>query len=202
MCNLTEHDKATSAVLPVDRCPTDRRQKTLGEVFRKAGSAPPTHTTPTHKGLVSGGLLPFSQIQGAAYNTMPGEEKHPADPWPGHYRKRVEPGREETLKIQRRWLGLCKIFTKQADWVIFSSQSSTLYRKQNLLLRFQLFISSAIPFKKNSFGYGQNSFAFGCVGSLLLRVGFSLVAVIWGDSPAAVRSASLVAEPGSRRHRQ
>ena len=63
MCNLTEHDKATSAVLPVDRCPTDRRQKPWGEVSGRQEVLPPPTPPNTHKGLVLGGLLPSPKFR-------------------------------------------------------------------------------------------------------------------------------------------
>ena len=72
MCTLTEHDKGTSAVLPVDRCPTDRRQKPWGEASRRQEVLPPPTPPNTHKGLVSGGLLPSPKSRGLLM--IPGEE--------------------------------------------------------------------------------------------------------------------------------
>ena len=74
--------------------------------------------------------------------------------------------------------------------MIFSSQSSILYREQNLLLTFSIgLLVLQSHFFLNNF---KTLFTFGCVGSLLLCV---------GSSPAAVRQllaavAPLVAEHG------
>ena len=114
-----------------------QKEKAFGGSFQKAGSAPPTHTTQHTQRSGFRRTAPFSQIQGVAYDTR--RRKHPAGPGLRvMHRKRVEPGKEETLKIQTRWLSLCKIFTKQAHWVIFSSQSAILYREQNLFLMFSI----------------------------------------------------------------
>ena len=124
-------------MLPVDRCPTDRRQKPWGEASRRQEVLPPPTRPNTHKGLVSGGLLPSPKSRGCLQDDT--RRKHPAGLGLRlTHRKSVEPGREETLKIQTRWLSLCKIFTKQADWATSSSQSSILYREQNLLLTFSI----------------------------------------------------------------
>lgn len=61
------------------------------------------------------------------------------------HRKRVEPQREETLKIQKKWLSLCKFSPNiQTEW---SSQVGLPYsREQILLFMFSNWlISSAIP---------------------------------------------------------
>ena len=120
--------------------------KASGKLPEGRKYSPHTHTAQHTQRSNFRRAAAFSQIQGTGYNTMPGKEnillefglriKH---------RKRVEPQREETLKILKKWLSLCK-FSPNIQTELSSQVSLPYSREQILLFMFSNWlISSAIP---------------------------------------------------------
>ena len=143
MCNLTEHDKGTSAVLPVDRCPRTEGKSLGGKLpeGRKCSPHPhhPTHTKVWFQEdcsllLNPGGCLWYQEKKTSCWTWAQGHAQEKG----GARKRRNTENPDEMAEFVQNF--------HQIGTLGDLLQSAILYREQNLISYvFNWFISSAIP---------------------------------------------------------